>query len=176
MGYLNYKELVKEEIAQLRMLHRKQNKSLDRRRLQFLMLLKSGKCLTQRAAGALIGIGQRAAEKLWKLYATEGLDKLLEPPRSGRPSKLNEKARQDLQTQLDEHRVTTLRQACGFVAQQHGIILSQVAMHYYFKQEKIKKKTGRPTNIRKDVQGEEVFKKKLSPAETTLRSGYLLRR
>lgn len=163
MKGLNYKESVKERVAELRVLQHKQSNSLFRRRLQFLMLLKSGKCCSQAKAGALIGIKQRASEKLWKLYSEEGLQGLLRTPEKGRPAKLTEEAKADLQTELDQSRVATLKQACLFVAQTHGIVLSEVAMHYYFKREKIKKKTGRPTNIHKDPQEEEGFKKKSSP-------------
>jgi transposase len=108
----------------------------------------------------LIGIKLRASEKLWKLYVAEGLEGLLRLPDRGRPAKLTAVAKAALQQELDQSRVTTLKQACNFVGQQHGITISQVSMHYYFSREKIKKKTGRPVNIRKDKEEEEVFKKK----------------
>jgi transposase len=160
MKGLNYDEKVKESVAELRILHQKQAKALFRRRLQFLMLLRSGKCSSQAKAVALIGIKLRASEKLWKLYVTEGLEGLLRLPAKDRPAKLTAAAKAALQEELDQSRVTTLKQACSFVKQQHGITLSQVAMHYYFSREKIKKKTGRPTNVRKDKEEEEQFKKK----------------
>ncbi len=163
MKGLNYDEWVKESIVELRILHRKQNSALFRRRLQFLMLLKSGKCSSQAKAGVLIGIKARASEKLWKLYREEGVPGLLRTPEKGRPAKLTQEAKADLQQQLDDSRVATLKQACSFVEQTHGIVLTQVAMHYYFRREKIKKKTGRPTNIRKDEEEEEAFKKKSFP-------------
>jgi transposase len=163
MKALNYEEVVKESVAELRVLHQRQSNSLFRRRLQFLMLLKSGKCCSQAKAGALIGIKQRASEKLWKLYSEEGLPGLLRIPEKGRPAKLTEAAKTALQAELDQSRVATLKQACLFVAQTHGIVLSEVAMHYYFRGEKIKKKTGRPTNIHKHPEEEEGFKKKSSP-------------
>lgn len=163
MKGLNYDELVKESAKDLRVLYRKQSSALFRRRLQFLMLLKSGQCSSQAQAGALIGIKARASEKLWKLYRSEGVQGLLRPPAKGRPAKLTEGAKADLQTELDGSRVATLKQACSFVEQTHGIVLTQAAMHYYFKREKIKKKTGRPTSVRKDVAGEEWFKKKAFP-------------
>jgi transposase len=125
------------------------------------MLLKSGKCLTQHDAGVLIGINGRQSEKLWKRYTSGGIDALLQRSKAGRPSKMNEAARLSLQAQLDDSHVATLQQACGFVLQQHGVVLTQQAMHYCFKRTGIKKKTGRPTNIRKDVEGAEMFKKTL---------------
>jgi transposase len=160
MKGLNYGEMVKENVEELRVLHRRQSSALFRRRLQFLMLLKNGKCSSQAKAGALIGIKARASEKLWKLYSEEGVQGLVRIPEKGRPAKLTQEAKAALQTELDESRVTTLKQACFFVAQTHGIVLTEVAMHYYFKREKIKKKTGRPTNVRKDEEAEETFKKK----------------
>ena len=164
MRALNYKEAVKEGLGELRVLHRRQQRPLARRRLQFLMLLKSGSCSCQTKAGALIGLRARASEKLWKLYVEQGVQGLLRPRGGGRPPKLTEAAKKDLQTELDGSRVATLRQACRFVEQTHGIVLTPAAMHYYFKQEKIKKKTGRPTNVRKDGSGEERFKKKSFPS------------
>lgn len=176
MRGLNYDESVKESVAELRVLHRKQSNSLFCRRQEFLLLLKSGKCTSQAKAGVLIGIGPRASEKLWKLYRTQGVEALARIPDKGRPAKLTRAAKEDLQTQLDQNRVATLKQACSFVAQAHGIVLSEVAMHYYFKREKVKKKTGRPTNVHKDEQREDAFKKRLSPASATLWRGHLLRR
>lgn len=87
---------------------------------------------------------------------------LLTPPSRGRPPKLSEEAKRDLQAASDSSRVATLRQACSFVQSNNGTSISQVAMHYYFKQQKVKKKTGRPTNVRKGVQAAEAFKKNLS--------------
>jgi transposase len=163
MKELNYEGIIKESVLELRVFHRRQRKALFRRRLQFLLLLKSGQCSSQAKAGALIGIKLRASEKLWRLYQTQGVEGLLRIPDRGRPAKLTEEAKATLQEELDRSGVTTLKQACHFVEQTHGIVLTQVAMHYYFKQQKIKKKTGRPTNIRKDKEEEEVFKKKSFP-------------
>jgi hypothetical protein len=105
-------------------------------------------------AGALIGIKARASEKLWKLYVVEGVEGLLRIPAKGRREKLTEAAKAALQVELEKSRVATLKQACRFVEQHHGIVLTEVTMHYYyyyyFKREKIKKKTGRPTNVHKD--------------------------
>lgn len=163
MKSLNYTEAVKESVVELRVLHRRQSKPLFRRRLQFLMLLKSGKCCSQAKAGVLIDIKQRASEKLWQLYVAEGVEGLLRLPARSRREKLTTAAKAALQQELDQSRVVTLKQACAFVAQHHGIQISRVAMHYYFSREKIKKKTGRPSNVRKDGQAEEDFKKKSFP-------------
>ncbi|MBB1287413.1 winged helix-turn-helix domain-containing protein [Flavisolibacter sp. BT320] len=164
MKCLNYSKEIGEEVEVLQGLYRKQSRSLARRRLRFLVLLKSGACASQALAGAKIGIKARAAEKLWALYRSKGVAGLLEKPHSGQPPKLTAKAKAALQKQLDGNHLQTLRDACAFVLQKHGIALSLSAMHHYFKAHGIKKKTGRPTNVRKDAAGEAVFKKKSFPA------------
>ena len=168
MRGLDYRKEIKEKVAELRALYRRQSRPLARRRLRFLLLLKSGECTSQGQAGARIGIGQRAAEKLWALYRRKGIAGLLEKPHSGQPPKLNKAAKVALAKQLDSDRIQTLKQACAFVQQNNGIALSQTAMFYYFKAQGIKKKTGRPTNVKKDVKGEKHFKKSLSPPKAAL--------
>lgn len=163
MRCLDYSKEIGEEVEALQVTYRKQSRSLARRRLRFLLLLKSGGCASQALAGARIGIKPRAAEKLWALYRKKGVTGLLEKPHSGQPAKLNKQVKETLQKELDRSRIQTLKEACSFVLQKHGIAISPSAMHHYFKAEGIKKKTGRPTNVRKDEKGEEVFKKKSFP-------------
>lgn len=164
MKRLDYDVEIEQGMQELQALYRKQDRSLARRRLRFLLLLKTGQCTSQTQAGSRIGIGQRAAEKLWSLYRTKGMEGLLQKPHSGQPAKLDERAKAALRKQLDGGRIQTLKEACAFVFSNNGISLSQVAMHYYFKACGIKKKTGRPASVRKDVAGEKRFKKKSFPA------------
>lgn len=167
MRCLDYSKEIGEGVATLQAMYRKQSRSLARRRLRFLLLLKSGECASQALAGAKIGIKARAAEKLWALYRNKGIVGLLEKPHSGQPPKLTDKAKAVLQKQLDGNHLQTLRDACAFVLKQQGIMISQSAMHHYFKAQGIKKKTGRPTNVHKDVVGEEAFKKKSFPGSNS---------
>lgn len=164
MKCLDYGAEIKEELEGLRVLHRRQARPLAKRRLKFLLALKSGQCPSQAAAGKQIGIGRRASEKLWKLYVDEGLEGILRKPCSGHPPKLSQAAKNELDRELDQSGVQTLKQACAFVRRQHGISISEPGMFYYFKTCGVKKKTARPTNIKKDEQGETDFKKKLFPA------------
>jgi len=163
MKGLDYGKVISEDLEELQALLRRQSRSLARRRLRFVVLLKSGGCTSQALAGARIGIKPRASEKLWSLYRDKGIAGLLEKPHSGQPAKLTLKAKQSLQKQLDGNSIQTLGEACAFVLKQHAIALSQSAMHHYFKAQGIKKKTGRPTNVRKDEKGEVAFKKKSFP-------------
>lgn len=121
-------------------MQRRQSRALTKRRLRFLIALKSGACTSQAQAGRLIGVKERAAEKLWKLYGTKGLEGLLERPHSGQPPKLDEAAKQALQQQLYGDHIQTLKQACAFVLSHNEVCISQADMHNYFKARGIRRK------------------------------------
>lgn len=162
MKSLDYPNEISEEQETLEGLYRRQTRTLPRRRLRFLILLKSGQCTSQGQAGVLIGIKQRAAEKLWALYRSRGVEGLLEKPHSGRSHKLQPHMHQALEEELDRDGIQTLQGACEFVRQRFGITLHLSTMGQYFKRRGIKKKTGRPAHIHKDEAGLERFKKKFS--------------
>lgn len=162
MRVLHYGKAIKQSSDWLKQLRDKQSGVLYYRRLHFLYLLKSGSCTTQAAAGGQIGIKERGAQKLWHLYQSQGIKGLLEPSHAGRPRKIDEQSQEALQKALDTDKLQSLQQACDWVKRQQGISLSLSTMHYYFKAMGIKKKTGRPTSVRKDETGERAFKKKAS--------------
>jgi transposase len=163
MRVLKYCKAIQQSAARLKQLRDKQKGALYYRRLHFLYLLKSGSCITQAAAGGQIGIKERGAQKLWHLYQSKGLQGLLEKSHAGRPSKLDEPAKEVLQKALDSDKLQSLQQACDLVKSEQGISISPSTLHYYFKAMGIKKKTARPTSVRKDEKGERVFKKKSFP-------------
>ena len=51
------------------------------------------------------------------------------------------------------------KQVKAYLQAEMGKTYSQPAIHYLFKRLKVKLKTGRPVNVRKDQAGEEAFKK-----------------
>ena len=161
MYVLDYRQAIKESAEWLEKLRNQQQKALYYRRVHFLYLLKSGSCLSQGAAGQQIGLKVRGAQKLFKRYRAAGLPGLLTPSaHMGRPAKLDAQSKATLQAALSTDSIQTLKQGCDFIATTIGIEMSQVAMHYYFKALGIKKKTGRPSSVRKDLEGEKTFKKK----------------
>ncbi len=162
MQIVQYGKEIKESKSTLLQLRDQQKSALYYRRLHFLYVLKSGSCQSQAEAGAQIGIKLRAAQKLWNRYKQQGLAGLLGVPCLGRPAKLTEPCKAALNKELQNDSMQTLKQACHFVAQHSGVSISEAAMHYYFKRAGIKKKTGRPTSVRKDAAGEKHFKKSLS--------------
>jgi transposase len=157
---LDYHKVIKESEEQLLYLERHQSYALLGDRMRFLRLLKSGECSSQAKAGKYIGLSLRGSEKLWKKYRQQGLSGLLAYPYKGTKGKLSEAQKQQLQQELCLDQFQSLKQACHYVEQHFGVQYSTPGIHYLFERLKVKKKTGRPVHLHKDVKGEKVFKKK----------------
>lgn len=140
----------------------KARQPLIRRRLRFLHLLKTTPGLSRAAAGKKLGLLSSGAEEVWELYKKSGIDTLIDYPFKGRSSKLSDEQKIWLAEELKKDGTATLAQACAMVEEHTSIHYGITGMHYVFKSLKVKKKTGRPTNVGKDVAGEEAFKKKSS--------------
>ena len=164
MRRIDYGEAIKESEEELVRLERSEQHGLLRDHLRFLRLLKTGVCHSQAAAGTYIGIKQRAAEKLWKKYREGGIEAFVHYPFEGTKGKLSEAQKQDLIEELKQGSVQTLAEAKGYIEKHFGISYTVGGVCYLFKQMHIKKKVGRPSNVRKDVAGAERFKKKFFPS------------
>jgi transposase len=125
-----------------------------------LRLLKSGVCHSQAAAGTYIGIKQRASEKLWKKYREQGIQAFIHYPFQGTRGKLNEAQKHQLSEELKQGKIQTLSEAKTYIEKHFGITYTVGGVCYLFKQMHIKKKVGRPSNVRKDTAGAQTFKKK----------------
>lgn len=160
---LHYGKLILESESELQLLLCRQKHSLLKRRLRFLLLLKTTAHISCSTAGAKLGLGPRGARKMWDLYQKQGIGKYLDYPYKGRASKLDAAQKQWLQQKAKDEQLTTLKQTADLLAQEQHLNYSISAVHYIFKALRIKKKTGRPSHIHKDEQKVEVFKKKSSP-------------
>ena len=61
---MKYDELINEELEELRAIEKKQKLVQFEKRVQFLILLKSGEAKTQKAAGSKIGWKVRQSQKI----------------------------------------------------------------------------------------------------------------
>lgn len=157
---LNYSEEIKESAEELEALEKSQRLTLFRDRIRYLRLLKSGQSITQKSASQAIGIGERQGQRNWRIYIEEGLEGILRPiKRPGAPKKLKEEEIAELKTRLEEDDIQFLHEAVAHVKEKYKKDYTLGGMHYVFKRLKIKKKTGRPINIRQDKAGMEDFKK-----------------
>ena len=159
---LNYKEEIKESVVELEELEKSQHLALYRDRVRYIRHLKSGISRSQKAASASLGISDRQGQRNWRLYKTLGLKGLLAPlNRPGAPSKLNQEELEELEDRLKEGDVQFLHETATYIKKEYGQDYTVSGIHYVFKRLGIKKKTGRPTNIRQDKEGLESFKKTL---------------
>ena len=156
---LNYSEAIRESAARLLRVERSQKKALLRDRVRLVRLLKSGACTSQRQAGERIGLSLRESQRVWNRYQKGGLEGLLDYPFKGKPRRLREEQCEELKQHLSKNGVQTLRQARDFIQEHLGVAYTVGGVHYVFKCLKIKKKTGRPSSVRKDEKGARVFKK-----------------
>ena len=159
--HIDYGKAIKESQVQLWKEEKKQSKAFLRDRIRFLRLLKSGQCFAQETAGALIGQSHRNSQRLWKLYREGGLQALLTYPYKGLPCRLSPQQRAELNDFLARDQVQFLHEAKHYIQQQFDVRYSTSAVHHLFRRLHIKKKTGRPSNYRKDEKGASNFKKSL---------------
>lgn len=163
MSVIDYSKAITETLQELLEIEREQNKAFVRDRIRFLRLLKSGSCASQGEAGAVIGLCCRSSQRLWKQYRTGGLKALLTYPYQGTACRLNEEQRKQLNTYLALDQVQFLNEAKEYIQEQFGVCYSTSGVHRLFGRLKVKKKTGRPSNYRKDEKGAGIFKKSLLP-------------
>lgn len=156
---LDYSILIEESSSELLHLEKTHQKSYLRDRVRFLRFLKEGRVKSQSASGRLIGLSSRQSKNLWLKYKTEGISYFIQPRVNQNWGKLSSIQISKLLQHLDKDTTLTQRQVQKYIADNFGETLSQPSIHYLFKRLKVKLKTGRPSNIRKDEQASAVFKK-----------------
>lgn len=161
---ISYQETIKESTSELRKLEKLQTDSVLRDRVRFIHVLKKGAAKTQKEAAAQIGVGQRQGQRNWRLYKEQGLKGLIKPPqKGGGQTKLKESEFEELEKYLLEKEVQFLHEAVRHVKHKYKQDYSIPGMHFVFKRLEIKKKTGRPVNIKQDKNQLEEFKKTSNP-------------
>lgn len=158
---LNYSELVQESAEELLQQEKAQSKSYLRDRVRFLRFLKTGIAKSQPQAGKLVGLQSRQSQNLWKLYQQEGLVGFLHPKPGNHWGKLSSTEISQLLQRMDQDDIKTQKEIQTYLQVEMGQDYTQPGIHYLCKRLKVKLKTGRPSNIRKDEAGAAVFKKTL---------------
>jgi transposase len=161
MPLIDYHKAIKETEKSLWQREREQSKAFLRDRIRFLRLLKSGQCSSQRQAGAFIGLSLRSSQRLWKQYCEAGLERMLTYPYQGLPCRLSKEQKRMLNNFLAEDQIQFLHEAKQYIQEHFGVPYSISGVHYLFEHLKVKKKTGRPSNYRRDEKGAKAFKKTL---------------
>jgi len=155
-----YPELIKESASKLRELEKTYRQTphlLDR--VRFLRYLKTKAVLTQQAAGDLVGISKSQSQRWWKSYRESDLDTFLTYNKSGYWGKLSSHELSRLQNRLDNDTVRTQKEIAAYLEDEMQVSYTQPGIHFLCKRLKIKAKTPRPRNYKKDEEAEINFKK-----------------
>jgi transposase len=159
MAVINYREEIQETIEELLKLERAQKQSRQRDRVRFLRFLKQGEATSQPQAGERIGLKRRQRQVLWKSYKEQGLQKYLTNNYKGSWSKLSSHQQARLLQRLDQDDISSQQQLIDWLKAEMGISYTQGGLSGLLARLKVKLKTGRPVNVRKDEAGQEAFKK-----------------
>ena len=160
---MNYAKLITESEDELTALENKQALVLNRDRVRFLKVLKTEQVTTQNVAGEAIGIGQRQAQRLWKRYRAKGLADLLMPAKRLRWGKLSLHQISHLRQFLCDDQAQTLEHIQACLSGKLGVTYSISGVATLCKGLTIKRKTGRPVNVRQVPGAVEEFKKNSAP-------------
>lgn len=156
---MDYGSFINEDLFYLEEQERLACKSIVRDRIRFLRLLKSGQCTSQRAAGQAIGLQERQSQRLWQLYRQQGYGALVSLGYAHSFGKLSAAQLSQLQGYLRQDLASTLADAQHYVAQEFGVAYTVSGLCKLFQRLKVKRKTGRPVNVRKDEGKAQAFKK-----------------
>ena len=159
MASLPYHSLIQEEASALLLIEKEQRQARIRDRVRFIRLLKEGAAKTQEQAGELVGLKLRQSQLLWKQYRSQGLGSLLQTRHKGSWARLDSQQQARLLQRLDSDDVCTQRQLMAWLEAEMGVRYSQSGLSMLLSRLRVKLKTGRPVNVRKDEAGEMAFKK-----------------
>lgn len=154
-----YQTLIKESVEELEQMAKQQKNRQNTDRLRFLRYLKSGQASSQIQAGALVGLKSRQSQNLWNLYVKGNINSLLITTKPHYLGKLSSIEISRVLQYSDNDQLVSQKQTAAFIKQEMGVNYTQAGIHYLFKRLKVKNKTGRPSNIRRDEVGAEIVKK-----------------
>lgn len=159
---MNYAEIITEEVEELQQLLKQQKAVRYEKRVRFLYLLKTAQAKTQKAAGEQVGWKLRQSQKIWQQYREAGLAAVLEKPRKDSLGNLSSLEIVRLLRYLSEFGFGTLEEAQSYIAASFGASYTIGGVSWLFKRLKVKLKTARPSNVKKDERRVETYKKTLA--------------
>ncbi len=160
---MNYVELIAETETELTELENKQKLVQFQKRICFLRLLKTGEAKTQAGAGQMVGWKLRNAQKIWQLYRMGGVSEVLRRNQNWQQGKLSAAER----TQLSEHLASnngamSLMSIQSHIREAFGMCYTIGGVSDLCGRLRIKLKTARPSNEKKDEQCAAAYKKTLA--------------
>lgn len=154
----NYSQIISESSDELQVRQKASKKIVVYQRLQLLWLLKECQAKTLVEAAKLTGVSERSAQRWWKQYKQQGLESLLVIV-TPRQIRLSAEQQQALISEAAKGEFSTIAEIVRWVEQSFGISYTEVGMWKLVRRLKIKKKTARPSHVKKDEAAVERFKK-----------------
>ncbi len=143
-------EVLEQELKKLRKL-----KLIER--CEILIWLKKGQVSTMKEAMNLKSRSSNHGNRLWKLYKEKGLSGYLKLSYNPRKSPLADK--EELEEHLSTKGFSTINEARIWILETYNIAYTENGLGNYFRNKKIKLKTGRPHHPKKDEEKRDVYKK-----------------
>lgn len=156
---MKYADKIEESIEFLLEEEKKRGNALNRDRCRFLRLLKTGECNTQAAAGAAVGLCERHSQRLWHSYRQQGFEGLMQKPAQRGFGKLTSQQISLLRQFLHDDQAQTLSDIQAYLSGSLGVEYTIGGVSDLCKRLKIKRKSGRPVNVRQKPGAVELFKK-----------------
>lgn len=153
-----YSYAIDQSVEELQSLEKSQKKVVIYQRLHLLRLLKECKAKTLVEASSLVGVCERSGQRWWKLYKQEGIEALLVVAPTREP-RLSQEQRSTLVDEAAKGKFSTIAEIATWVEQSFGIEYTEVGMWKLVRRLKIKKKTPRPSHVKKDEGAVAHFKK-----------------
>jgi transposase len=147
---MKYAQLINESLEQLETLHKKQRLVRDEKRIRFLIYLKSGQSKSQKDAGQVVGWKLRQSQKLWQLYRESGVAGMLAKEDRRGFGKLSSVQIGQLNRYLEEFGACSLAEIQQYLRETCGVHYTIGGLSDLCIRLKIKLKTVRPSNYRKD--------------------------
>lgn len=165
---MKYALLINESVDFLLEAEKKRGGALDRDRARFLRLLKTGECKSQASAGAIVGLCERHAQGLWQTYRQQGFQGLMQTPSRRGFGKLTSQQISHLRQFLHDDQAQTLEYIQAYLSGSLGVEYTIGGVSDLCKRLSIKRKRGRPVNVRQKPGAVEVFKKTSANSEAGL--------
>jgi transposase len=156
---MNYESLIREDLEKLKQIAKKQKLVRDEKRIQFLIWLKSGEAKTQKEAGRKVGWQLRQSQKIWRIYREDGVQGVLEKTERRGFGKLSSVEISRLNEYLREFGARSLAEIRQYLKQSAGVEYTIGGVSDLCLRLKIKLKTARPANYKKDVGAVQAYKK-----------------
>jgi len=158
---MNYAALISETDEELKRVEKKQKLVQFQNRIRFFLVLKSGDARTQAEAGAQVGWKLRQSQKIWRLYGAGGLAEVLRKPQRWGFGKLSSHEIAGLQNYTAQFGAASLTEVRAYLEQACGVSYTIGGVSALCGRLKIKLKTARPSNAKKDMVKVEAYKKTL---------------